>query len=54
MSLQLTPTGNGNYTATGSDRRKISYEITINQTPGKIEYQWTNSKGKKGKGALNY
>ena len=54
MSLQLTPTGNGNYTATGSDAKKNSYEITITQTPGKIEYQWTNSKGKKGKGALNY
>lgn len=54
MSMELTPTGNGNYTATGTDGKKTSYEITIEQTPGKIEYQWTNSKGKKGKGSLNY
>jgi len=37
-SVELTPTGGGNFEGKGTDARGTEYEIKIEQQPGAIEY----------------
>ncbi len=51
-SVTLTPSGGGNYTAQGQTAEGAQYDITIEQKPGGIRYEWTNSNGQQGNGAF--
>ena len=53
-ALDLTHTGNGNFTGKGSRQDGIEFDIEITQEKGGIKYTWKNSKGKKGKGSFSY
>lgn len=52
--LNLTSTGVGNFNATGTDATGTKYDITIEQKPGNIEYDWTNSEGDTGGNSLDF
>lgn len=53
-SLDLTHTGQGNFTAQGMRGDGTEFDIKIVQESGKVHYNWKNSKGRQGKGLLSY
>ncbi|GIW97188.1 MAG: hypothetical protein KatS3mg111_0521 [Pirellulaceae bacterium] len=52
--LQLTHTGDGNYTGAGATHAGVTYDIKVTQEKGRIRYSWKNAKGRSGTGTVEY
>jgi|GEM_PF-5171263 len=51
-NVKITSASGSNYTATGQTPDRTHFDVTIEQEPGGLRYQWTASNGQTGSGAF--